>query len=157
MLLALGTWYLQRLNCTHSLDATESHENVVEINMSNIVTQKRRARSAKSMTGGGGMKRHWKVVLLTATVLSTVVSLLTSTMVLRDSDRILKGNAATVVSSQCEEDVTSKWIQTSLAKGYPQYRQLSDFLEGPALTDQENDFAICEFRYMRYWFHFPHT
>jgi hypothetical protein len=65
-------------------------------------------------------------------------------------------------TSQCNENVTSNWRKTSLSSiknwgVYAQYHQLSQIVEGPALKHGHIDNAICEFRPVRYWQHFPHA
>ena len=60
--------------------------------------------------------------------------------------------------SHCNETITSSLETTSLTDSdYPQYKSLSQLLEGPGLTALDLDEAVCEFRRVRYWFHFPHT
>lgn len=138
-----------------------------------MIILKKRRRPASNVTGETTSyakvpkKKQWNVAVIVVALSSTALSLFVSTIVLQDSETrqqsiqsvsIFSSKAAAIiVPSQCKEDVTSKWVHTSLPREYPQYRRLSDFLEGPAFTIPHPDSAICEFRYIRYWFHFPHT
>jgi hypothetical protein len=71
-------------------------------------------------------------------------------------------------SFQCSEiHNMSSWIQTPVhdQRFFPQYNQLSDFLDGQASlaeidrwNDDPSGAAICKFRTdIRYWNHFPHA
>jgi hypothetical protein len=114
-----------------------------------------------------GSKQNWKVILLLfAVIASTLRSLFLSLNFIHNNDgpqrRARNTNhfleTATIYPSQCKENVTSSWIKTSLKDHkYQQYTQLSDLFEGPALTDPHPDSAICEFRRVQYWHHFPHA
>lgn len=72
-------------------------------------------------------------------------------------------------SFQCKETSNmSPWIQTPVhdRRFFPQYNQLSDFLDGHASvseinsipSNEESGAAVCVFRTnIKYWNHFPHT
>jgi hypothetical protein len=67
-----------------------------------------------------------------------------------------------IVRSQCvEEGVMSSWIQTPLydTRYFQPYHELSDFLDGSAVKNQDisTTDAICEFRPLQYFKHFPHA
>jgi hypothetical protein len=66
---------------------------------------------------------------------------------------------AAIINSQCTENLSSNWTITSLqaTDNYSQYKELSDFLEGPAMNETEWKDAVCEFRQVMFWSHFPHT
>ena len=65
---------------------------------------------------------------------------------------------AASTQSRCNETTTSSFATTTLADSdYPQYTSLSSLLEGPGLAALDLDEAVCEFRYVKYWGHFPHT
>jgi hypothetical protein len=69
-----------------------------------------------------------------------------------------------IYPSVCEEGPTSNIITTSLSTAksiqrrgeYPYYHHMSQIVEGPGLTAQYGKDAICKFRQIKYWYHFPH-
>lgn len=124
------------------------------------------------------LKKHWKslvlLLALTASSWSGMFAAQRPTRQLRGDEpsrRIVTIGQSEAVStaaepipdlaSQCNEASTSmsKWTFTSLraAEDYPKYHDLSDFLEGPSLSDQNVETAVCEFRRVKYWHHFPHA
>jgi hypothetical protein len=70
-----------------------------------------------------------------------------------------------VHQSVCNEGSTSNITRTSLYSSegqrrrgeYQQYSHLEQILEGPAMKILHFDKAICKFRQITYWEHFPHT
>jgi hypothetical protein len=70
-----------------------------------------------------------------------------------------------VHQSVCNEGPTDNITRTSLfsteirrRRGeYPQYHHISQILEGPAMKTRHFDKAICKFRQIKFWEHFPHT
>ena len=68
-------------------------------------------------------------------------------------------------TSLCNEGPTSNISTTSLSKptierrrgDYPQYHHISQMVEGPALSATNVEDAVCRFRRIKYWNHFPHT
>jgi hypothetical protein len=55
--------------------------------------------------------------------------------------------------------VMSAWTQTPLhdPRYFPQYYSVADFMEGPALTHPHPTAAVCKFRDITFWYHFPHA
>jgi hypothetical protein len=55
--------------------------------------------------------------------------------------------------------IMSAWTQTPLLdpRYFAQHYSLADFLEGPALDHPHPSLAICEFRDITFWYHFPHA
>jgi hypothetical protein len=55
-------------------------------------------------------------------------------------------------------DVMSPWTRTPLydERYFPQYSKISDFMEGLALRKPHPSAAVCEYRDIKFWRHFPH-
>ena len=56
-------------------------------------------------------------------------------------------------------DILSDWTLTPLydRRYFAQHERVSDFMEGPALTKPHKSAAICKFREITFWYHFPHA
>lgn len=60
----------------------------------------------------------------------------------------------------CQTTPSSDWIRTNVSdpQYFRSYRHSSDFLQGPGLINQSSlTHAVCEFREMSWYFHFPHA
>jgi hypothetical protein len=64
-------------------------------------------------------------------------------------------------TSSCTVTPSSDWIRTDFTdrQYFNPYNELHDFLEGPGLDIPvtELTYAVCEFRDLSWYFHFPHA
>jgi hypothetical protein len=113
-----------------------------------------------------------KVTLMIATasffVICISVRLMQNTLQIIRRGPTTRPNTKTIIihPSYCEEGPTSNISTTSLSSptierrrgDYPQYHNISQMVEGPALSTATNmEHAVCKFRKIKYWHHFPHT
>jgi hypothetical protein len=64
------------------------------------------------------------------------------------------------VATSCTTTPMSEWIRTNFSdeKYFKSYDELGDFLEGPGLDNNTAlTHAVCEFRDLSWYFHFPHA
>lgn len=112
---------------------------------------------------------HRKILLLIATASFLVICI--SVELLYNTLQILRQGPTTppinivIHPSSCKEGVTSNISTTSLLKptierrrgDYPHYHHISQLVEGEGLSATNTENAICKFRTVKYWHHFPHT
>jgi hypothetical protein len=114
-----------------------------------------------------------KVILLIAAVglfvICTSIRLMYTTRQIMSQGLLLITPPVTLVihPSSCEEGPTTNISTTLLSKpnlerrrgDFPVYHHISQLLEGPALSTTTNvdENAVCKFRWVKYWDHFPHT
>ena len=108
---------------------------------------------------------HLPVVVASLFIICRVVSLLMNTIGNISQASTIRPVDIVIHPSLCEEGPTSNMSTTVLSTAtserrrgdYTYYHHITQIVEGPGLTVTDTELAICKFRQIQYWYHFPHT
>ncbi len=108
---------------------------------------------------------HLPVIVASFFIICRVVSLLKNTLGNISQASTVPPVDIVIHPSLCEEGPTTNISSTALSKAtserrrgdYTYYHHITQIVEGPGLTATDTELAICKFRKIEYWNHFPHT